>query len=70
MASFLARGAGQLRYKGSPGAVIQLGMTVIAHNSAALVRIRHQRLSKRAQKFRRLLRLRPRNANQCNASKN
>jgi hypothetical protein len=70
IASLLARGAGRLRYKGSQGAVIQLGMTVIAHNSAALMRIRQQRLSKRAQRFRRLLRLRPRNANQFNESKN
>jgi hypothetical protein len=33
-------------------------MTAMAHNGAAMVRIRQQRLSKRAQKFRRLLRLR------------
>jgi hypothetical protein len=70
MASLLARGAGRLRYQGSQGAVSQLGMTVIAHHSAALVRIHPQRLSKRAQKFRRLLRLRPRHANQFKASKN
>jgi hypothetical protein len=34
------------------------GMTVMAHNGATLVRIRQQRLSKRAQKFRRSLGLR------------
>jgi hypothetical protein len=68
IASVLARGAGQIRYKGPQGAVVQLGMTVMAHNAAALVRIRQQRLSKRAQKFRRLLGLRRRNANQINAS--
>lgn len=67
IASVLARGAGQIRYKGPQGAVVQLGMTVMAHNAAALVRIRQQRLSKRAQKFRRLLGLRCRNVNQINA---
>jgi len=58
IASLLARGAGQLRYKGLAGAVVQLGMTVLAYNGATLVRIREQRLTKRAQKFRRFLRLR------------
>ena len=62
--SVLARGAGQMRYKGPQGAVVQLGMTVMTHNAAALVRIRQQRLSKRAQKFRRLRGLRYRNVNQ------
>jgi hypothetical protein len=69
IASGLARGAGQIRYKGPQGAVVQLGMTVMAHNGAALVRIRQQRLSKRAQKFRRLLGLRCRNINQINDSR-
>ena len=58
-----------IRYKGPQGAVVQLGMTVIASNGAALVRIRQQRLSKRAQKFRRLLGLRCRNVNQVNDPK-
>lgn len=70
IATLLARGAGQVRYKGPHGAAIQLGMTVMASNSAALVRIRQQRLSKRAQKFRRLLGLRQRNVNQINDSIN
>jgi hypothetical protein len=70
IASLLTRGAGQIRYKGPQGAVVQLGMTVMAYNGAALVRIRQQRLSKRAQKFRRLLALRRRNVNQINHSKN
>ena len=69
IASVLARGAGHIRYKGPQGAVLQLGMTVIASNGAALVRIRQQRLSKRAQKFRRLLGLRCRNVNQINDPK-
>ena len=70
IASLLSRGAGHIRYKGLQGAVVQLGMTVIAHNGAAMVRIRQRRLSKRAQKFRRLLGLRHRNVNQINSSKN
>jgi Transposase DDE domain len=70
IASLLSRGAGHIRYKGLQGAVVQLGMTVIAHNGAAMVRIRQRRLSKRAQKFRRLLGLRHRNINQINSSKN
>jgi len=68
IASVLARGAGQIRYKGPQGAVVQLGMAVMAHNGAVLVRIRQQRLSKRAQKFRRLLGLRCRNTKQINTS--
>ena len=70
IASLLSRGAGQVRYKGLQGAVVQQGITVMAHNGATLVRIRQQRLSKRAQKFRRLLGLRPRNVNQINNQKN
>ena len=34
IASLLARGAGQVRYKGLEGAVLQQGMTVMAHNGA------------------------------------
>jgi hypothetical protein len=70
IATLLSRGAGQLRYKGPRGAAIQLGMAVMAYNGATVVRIRQRRLSKRAQKFRRLLRLRCRNVNEFNASKN
>jgi len=70
IASVLTRGAGEIRYKGPHGAVVQMGMTVMAHNGAALVRIRQHRLSKRAQKFRRLLGLKYRNVNQINTSKN
>ncbi|MEE8292717.1 MAG: hypothetical protein V3R80_14680 [Candidatus Tectomicrobia bacterium] len=61
IASLLARGAGQVRYKGLAGAVVQQGMTVLAQNGATLARLPHQRLSKRAQKLRRLLRLKPAN---------
>jgi hypothetical protein len=55
IASLLSRGAGQVRDKGLQGAVVQQGMTVMAHNGATLMRIRQHHLSKRAQKFRRLL---------------
>ncbi len=68
IATLLARGAGELRYKGLEGAVVQMGMTVMAHNGAVLVRIRQHRLSKRGQKFRRLLGLKHHNVNQINDS--
>jgi hypothetical protein len=68
MATLMARGAAQVRYKGLEGAVLQMGMTVMAHHGAVLVRIRQERLSTRGQKFRRLLGLRCRNANHINAS--
>jgi len=70
IATLLGRGAGQLRYKGPHGATLQLGMTIMASNGAALMRIQQQRLSKRAQKFRRLPGLRCRKVNQFNDSKN
>jgi len=70
IATLLARGAGQVRYKGLQGAVVQLGMAVMAHNGAAMVRIRQQRLSKRAQKFRRLLGLKRHKVSEINNSKN
>ena len=50
-----------MRYKDLAGAVVQQGMTVMAHNGATLARLPQQRLSKRAQKLRRLLRLKPPN---------
>ena len=61
IASLLSRGAGQLRYKGGHGACVQLMMAVMAHNAATVRRIRHGRLTARAQKFRRLLHLKPLN---------
>jgi hypothetical protein len=70
IASLLSRGAGQVRYKGLAGAVVQQGMTVMAHNGAVLVRIRHKRLSKRAQKFRRLLGLKSPKVNEINHQRN
>jgi hypothetical protein len=70
IASLLARGAGQVRYKGLEGAVRQQGMTVLAHNGAVVVRIRRQQLSKRAQKFRRLLGLKSPKVNEINHPKN
>jgi hypothetical protein len=70
IASLLCRGAGRLTYKGHRGAIVQTGMAVMAHHAATLVRIHDYRLSKRARMFRRRLRLRCRNVNQCNASIN
>jgi hypothetical protein len=70
IASLLSRGAGHLRYKGWHGACVQLTMAVMAHNAATVRRIRHGRLTTRAQKFRRLLRLKRHNPNEFNVSKN
>jgi hypothetical protein len=70
IATLMARGADQVRYKGLEGAVLQMGMTVMAHNGAVLVRIRQQRLSTRGQKFRRWLGLKRHNLNQINDQKN
>lgn len=69
-ASLLSRGAGPVRYPGHPGAVRQRGMTAMAHNGAVVVRIRPQRLSKRAHKFRRLLGLRHHHIHALNSLKN
>jgi Transposase DDE domain len=70
IASLLGRGAARLTYKGHRGAVVHIGMAVMAHNAATLVRIHEYRLSKRARTFRRRLRLRCRNIKQFNASIN
>ena len=70
IASLLCRGAARLTYTGHRGAIVQTGMAVMAHNAATLVRIHQQRLSKRAQKFRRLLRPKHHNVNQFKVSKN
>ena len=70
IATLMARGADQVRYKGLEGAVLQMGMTVMAHNGAVLVRVGQQRLSKRGQKFRRLLGLKRHNMHQINDQKN
>jgi hypothetical protein len=70
IASLLCRGAARITYKGHRGAIVQTSMAVMAHNAATVVRIQDNRLSKRAQKLRRLLCLRRRNVNQFNASKN
>jgi len=55
IAPLLSRGAGTVRYKGLEGAVVQQGMTVMRYHGAVLVRIRQRQMTKRAQKFRRLL---------------
>ena len=61
IASLLSRGAAQLRYKGWHGARVQVTMAVLAHNAATVRRIHLGRLTTRAQKFRRLLHLKPPN---------
>jgi Transposase DDE domain len=66
IATLMSRGAAHVRYKGLQGAVVQMGMTVMAHNGAVLVRIQQQRLSKRGQKFRRLLGLKQYKSNKIN----
>jgi Transposase DDE domain len=70
IASLLCRGAGRLTYKGHRGAIVQMGMAVMAHNAATLVRMHEYQLSKRARLFRRRLRLRCRKVSQYNASIN
>jgi hypothetical protein len=70
IASLLARGAGHVRYKGLEGAVLQQGMIVMAHNGAGIIRIRQQQLSKRTQKFRRLLGLKSPKLNEIKQQKN
>jgi hypothetical protein len=70
MASLLCRGAARLTDKGPRGASVHMGMAVMAHNAATLVRLHESRLSKRARRFRRRLRLRCRKVSQFNASIN
>ncbi len=66
IATLQSRGAGHLRYRGPHGARVHLGMTVIAHNGAARVRVSQQPLSDRAQTLRRKLRLRNPKAKKIN----
>jgi hypothetical protein len=70
IASLLGRGAARIPYKGQRGATVPIGMTVMAHNAATVVRIQHPRLSTRAQKLRQLLRLKRHNSNEFKAVKN
>jgi len=70
IASLLSHGAGPLAYQGHRGAIVHIGMAVMAHHAATLVRIHAYRLSKRARTFRRRLRLSCRKVNQFNASIN
>ena len=64
--TLICRGAIQIKYKGHRGATLQIGMAIVAGNAATLVRIKQDRLTKRAQKFRRLFRLKPPNSNKNN----
>lgn len=69
MATLMARGADHVPYKGLEGAVIHIGMTVMTHNGAVLVRVGQQRLSQRGQQFRRLLGLKGHNSRKINKKK-
>lgn len=53
------RGGSQLKYKGHRGAWVQMIMAMMACNGATLVRIRQDRLTQRAHRFRRWFRLKP-----------
>lgn len=64
--TLICRGAAQIKYKGHRGAAIQIGSAIVAANAATLVRIKRNRLSKRAQRCRRLFRLKPLNFNENN----
>jgi hypothetical protein len=68
IASLLCRGATRITSKGHRGATIHMGMAVMAHHAATVVRIHAYRLSTRARAFRRRRRLRGRKVNQCHAS--
>lgn len=68
--SLSCRGATHIKYQGHRGAIIQTGMAILAFNAATLMRIRQNRLSIRAQRFRRLFRLKPPNLNENNSPKN
>jgi len=70
MENLLCRGAAHMRSKGHQGALGPRGMTVMAQNAATRVRIALNQLSKRAQKLRRLLGLKPSNVNQYKVKKN
>jgi len=70
IASLRCRGAARISYNGHRGAIIHTGLAIMAHNAATLVRIHQDRLSKRAQKFRRLLRLKHHKTNEFKGSKN
>jgi len=70
IANLLCRGAAHINYKGHRGAIIHMGMAIMAHNAATVRRIQLGRLSTRAQKFRRLLRLKRHKPNEFTDSKN
>lgn len=64
--TLICRGATAIKYKGHRGAAIQIGCAIVAANAATLVRIKLDRLSKRAQRCRRLFRLKTPNSNENN----
>tara|TARA_B000000460_G_C21514168_1_gene392557 strand:- start:29 stop:964 length:936 start_codon:yes stop_codon:yes gene_type:complete len=48
-----SKGATRIKYKGHRGAIIQTTAAILACNGDTLVRIKHNRISKKAQRFRR-----------------
>jgi len=66
--TLICRGATQIKYRIPQGADIQMGCAILAANATTLMRIKQNRLTKRAQKFRRLFRLKPPNSNKNNMS--
>jgi hypothetical protein len=69
IASLLSREAGTVRYKGLEGAVVQQGMPVMISNGAVWVRSCQEKMTKRAQKFRRLLGLKSPKVSKINQQK-
>jgi len=64
--SLACRGATQIKYKGHQGARLQTMMAILASNGATIVRIRANRLSKKARKIRHLFGLKPPNSLKIN----
>src|SRR5215470_13095102 len=70
IATLMTRGADQVRYKGLEGAVIQMGMTVLANHGTGLVRVGLPHPSQRRQNFRLSLRLKRHNPRHTNDQQN
>ncbi len=64
--TLICRGATAIKYKGHRGADIQIACAIVAANAATLVRIKLDRLTKRAQRCRRMFRLKPPKSNKNN----
>ena len=64
--TLICRGATQIKYRIPQGADIQISCAILAANATTLGRIQQDRLTKRAQKFRRWFYLKPPNSNNNN----